>query len=333
MQDQTCCPLCHKDMDRNEIGDLTAELSDKIEMLPNQINRTGQLLKQERIKLEKLLGMQSHVERVEKLQSNLIPKLKADIKKLESDLSAAQEKIKQSQREVEEPRDKMDIVSKMTGDMSILDEALRDIEQTRTDLQPLRSSLPDGEGQADFNLDSLQKKRKELTESIKNLEKAIERKEKQCQDSANRILEFQKREMDLKQTELKLQGDIQKRDALKAREIELTEEIKQLKEKLETCNRSLIPIEGKIKHAEENRRFSRAKGSEELNKETKHYDMLEKKLNDINRVSRELDKFATRNLANEIDRTKNELNRLKSDQSKQVKKIETNQNPNKHLSY
>lgn len=321
MQAQPCCPLCHKDMNRNEIGDLTTELSDKIEMLPSEINRTEQLLQQAKIKLEKLLGMQMSVERVEKLQSTLIPKVKADIRKLESELSAAQEKIKSSQRDVEEPRTKLNLVTPMIGDMSILDEALRDIEQTRIDLQPLQSGFQDGEGQAGYNLPDLQKKRKELTENIKKLEKAIERKDKRCQDAANSILDYKNTIMKLKESELKLQGDIQKSDALKTRENELNEEIKQLKEKIEKCNHSLIPIEGKIKNAEENRRYSKSKGSEELNKETKRNDMLKKKFNDIDRVSRELEELATRNLAAEIERTKNALNLLKSDQSKQVSEM------------
>lgn len=168
-------------MNGNEVGDLTEELNEKIEMLPQNIARTARELKTETIKLEKLLGLQSHVDRVDKLKAVTLPKVKDEIKELELNLSTIQDKVKQSQRLVEDPREKKEIVNKMVGDMSLLDEATRDIEQAQKDLELKSKCFPSSDGPNDNNLESLQKERKQLTEQIKALEKDIDRKVKRYQ--------------------------------------------------------------------------------------------------------------------------------------------------------
>lgn len=308
-------------MNQSEVSSLTSELRDQIEMLPTNIERSEALLKAETMKLEKLFGVQNSVERVEDLQSNLIPKLKTDIKKIEMDLSAAQERIKQSQRAIEDPKDKQNVVTQMIGDMSILDDAIRDIEQTRTELMPLRSSLPAGEGQADYNLDNLQKKRKELTDSIKKLEFEIESKDKRCQEDVKRLTLLKEKEMTLKDKELELKGDIQKRDVLMEREKELTEQIKQLQEKKEESDQLLIPIGSKIRLAEDKRRRMKESGAEKLNAATKRTDGFKKTFDSIERVSKDLDRLASLNLAAEIERSQATLARLRDEQKKQVTRV------------
>lgn len=319
MHDQPCCPLCHKDLKRNEITDLTNELSDQIEMLPENITRSEQLLKDETIKLEKLLAMQSIVERVDNLKSIIMPKVKEDIKQLETNIVAEQEKMKNSQNTLEAPKNQKTIVESMIGDMSILDEAIRDIEQTQTDLAPMKQSLPASDHPADNNLESLQRKRKEITEKIKLLDREIERKEKRCQDEAKQLMQCQEREMELKQIELNLLGDVQKSDTLKAREKELTEQITQLKEKMETNDRSLIPIEAKINNSEEKRTRTRKIGAENYSSASKRFDALKMVFNSIERVSKELQRLASMNLEREIERYTAVLTQLKNDQKQQVR--------------
>lgn len=318
MQDQPCCPLCHKDLNHNEVGDLETELRDKIEMLPENIRRSERSLNESKSKLEKLLGMQQNVERVEKLKSSLIPQMKEEIKKIETDLTAAQEKIKKTEKDVEEPKERSDLIGPMIGDISILEDAFRDINQTRIELEPLRRNLPSGEGQDDYDLDSLQKKRKEINDRSKILDREIARVEKQSNDEDENIRQFQETEMKLKESVLQLKSDITKRDTLKAREKDLTEEIRKLKEKKEVSDQSLIPIQGKIKHAEEKRRFKKAQNAELLSKEMKYYEGLKKDYDQIERLSKELEKLAKLNLVKEIERFKNILTKLRNEHSSQV---------------
>lgn len=324
--DQPCCPLCHKDLVGNEATHLTAELNDQIEMLPMNIERSGKLLKEESIKLEKLFALQASVERIQKLQSELIPKHKEIIKKFENDLSAAQEEIKKTKPELDEAKEKLRIAQTMIGDMSILDGAISDVEQTRKELQPLQQTLSTSDGQSDVNSENLQKQRKELTDREKFLSREIARKEKICAEKMDELHKLQQKEMELKQIELKLQGDLQKSDAIKARVKELDEQIKQLKAKKEAGDRDLIPIEAKIRHAEEKRQRTKASNAEKLNGASKQYDGLKKNYESIERVSNDLKKLAVKNLATEIERQDGTLNQLKKEHKKWVNYLSLKEN-------
>lgn len=318
MQDQPCCPLCQKEMNRGEVDFLTIELNDQIEMLPDNIIRSEREFEKENMKLEKLLGLQNSVERVGHLESNLIPKVKDDIKKVGTDLLAAQEKIKQSTLAVEEPREKKAMIAGMIGDMSILDEAIRDIEQTQTDMAPLKQSLPANDGPNDFNLESLQKKRVELNNRSKQLDKEIERKEKRSQEDLKKIGSCKEKKIELERTELQMQSEIQNLESLKAREKELSETINELTEKQEGDKKLLIPILGKIKHAEEKRANIKADGAEALSQASKRFDELKRHFDSIERVSKDLERLAAENLEHQIKVSNDELTRLRCELKEQV---------------
>lgn len=305
-------------MNNNEVDELKTELNDQIDQLPETIANAERQLKRETAKLEKLLAMQSCVERVEDLKMNLLPKLRDEIKKLESDRSAAQEKAKQSERSVKEPSEKKEIANRMIGDMSILDEAIRDVEQARKDLEPLKQSLPPSDSPNDNNLDGLQKKRKELTDKMKVLDKKIEQSEKRVQEDTKAITSLQDKLLELKTRELQLQGDSQKVDAAKAREKELRDEIKELNEKKATSDQILIPIEGKIKNAVEKRRRTKAEGAEEYKNAMKKFDELKKEFDSIERVTKELDKLALLSLGKEINRYEKLLEQTNNEKKEKV---------------
>lgn len=318
------CPLCHKDLVRHEVDDLLHDLQSKIDVLPENIERSESLLLESRSKLERLLGMQASVERIDKIKNDLLPRLKDELKKIDSDLLANQEKIKKAQADVAEPRDKMALIGPMIGDISILDEIFRDIEQTRTDLEPLRRKLPSGGGDgaggsANCDMDALQKKRKELTDRIKCLEKEIAAKEKQRSDDEKTINQLKEKEMELRNYELTLKGEIQKVDGLRAREKELRDEIAKLQETEKAKNEQLNPIKGKILNAEDKRRFAKNEGVKSVNKEKMEYEKLQKDFNNIDNLSKELDKLAERNLADEIKRYEKLLEQFRSEKSKKVR--------------
>lgn len=318
MEGQPCCPLCHKDLNRNEVDDLKTELSDKIDLLPTSIAESEANLMAEKLKLEKLLGMQSMVDRITKIRLTLLPEVQDETKKLEAELAAVQDKIKKTKTDLEEPKAKLSLIGPMIGDMSLLEDALRDIEQTQTDLEPLRRALPANHGPNDYDLDSLQKKRKEITERIRNLDSSITRKEKQCNEYEDQIRKLQEKEMELKQKELDLKGDIQRIDGLKARVIELNEEIKQLSERKRASDGSLIPIEAQIKKLENDRSYEKKLRTEKLNKEKNRFDKLKKECDNIGRLSKEITKLAEQNLVKEIDRFSKKLEELRKTQSEQV---------------
>lgn len=314
------CPLCTKDLNSREVDDLSSDLRYKINSLPENIERSETLLKESRVKLERLLGMQSSVERVNKIKADLVPHLKDELKKLEADMAANQEKVNRATADVKEPKDKMNLIAPMVGDMSILEQALRDIEQTRADLEPLRRKLPTTNGaNENCDMEGLQAKRKLLTDRIKRLEQEISAKEKKLSDDETVINKVKAKEMEMRTIELSLKGDIQKADGLRAREKELSDEIAKLQETEKAKNDQLNPIKGKIRNAEQKRREAKNDGAKCVNKEKMEYDKLQKDFNNIDNLSKDLDKLAERNLTHEIERCQKLLAEFRDQKTKQVK--------------
>ena len=72
MTEDPCCPLCHKDMDHSEVGDLTSEIQEKIRSMPRDLENAETLLKNERIKYEKLLSLRFAYENLSKLKEDIV---------------------------------------------------------------------------------------------------------------------------------------------------------------------------------------------------------------------------------------------------------------------
>lgn len=124
--------------------------------------------------------------------------------------------------------------------------------------------------------------------------------------------------MSLKQELVNLEGQVQKFDSLKAREKELTEQIRELEQKKADSDRTLIPIEGKIKNAEDKRRRTKASGVEKYNTANKRLEGPKKYIDSIERVTRDLTKLASMDLDSQMEHYENLLKRSEEDKVKQV---------------
>lgn len=159
-------------MNSKEVADLSTELSLKIYLLPEEISTAERKLRTENNKLETLLGLQSHVTQLDELRSIELPKFKTKLGNIEASLTIIQEELRKLEEEIEEPKEKIAIILTLIGDMSILDDAIKDIERTQKDLTTLRSTLP--ENPNDMNIESLhsqctakREENKQLKDSIK----------------------------------------------------------------------------------------------------------------------------------------------------------------------
>lgn len=317
MQDDPSCPLCHKDMNENEVNDLHMELNDKIEKLPENIARIESSLKQSKIKLEKLLGMQRSVERTDMLISTLIPQVNDGIKRIEAELSEFIRKKIEREQNIEVPKSKVNLIDEIisTGDMRMLDEALLDIQQIQKDLERLRHELPDTEITRNYDLNDLQTERNEILEKTKLLKTEIKRKEKLINDYEQQRHKLKNERIELQGLEIELQRLTLKKDDLTSNIKRLCDEIHKLREKKTKNEESLIPIQEEIKAAEDVRQHNKVEGLEFLAKKTKRYDDLKKNYDCIERVSDELKLLAALNLTEGMEGIMNTLEKLRIKES------------------
>lgn len=194
MKDHPSCPLCHKDMKGNEINHLNMELNEKIKCLPESIARSECLLKESQIKLEKLLGMQKSVERINTLKSNSIPQIKSEIDQIEVKMLELNNKMIEKKQNISVPKSNLNLIDEIisTGDMRILDDALLDIKQTQKDLEQLQHDLPEAEPTENYDLISIQNERKEVVRNMRKLKDEISRKEKCINDCEHQRHQLQR---------------------------------------------------------------------------------------------------------------------------------------------
>lgn len=303
-------------MNRNEAGDLTTELHEEIERLPQKIERTGKELKDESMKLEKLLGLQPKVERLESLRTDLIPKHRSELEKVNGELVIAQEKIKQAEEAIKEPREKSELLTTMIGDMSVLDDIIKEIERCNQELTALRSTLP--EAQNDVNLEALQRTRKEKYDRAKELEKEITTKEKRMNDDITSINKLKDKEMELRSKELQLQPDAQNLPNYKARAEELQKQIQEMQSKKEENEQALVPVKAKIRETEAKRQQIKFKNNDKLKKEKDRVDKIKGTYTSMDGTTKELDRIAVKNLQAEIDRFQEKIRALNAQKTEKV---------------
>ncbi|XP_034475989.1 DNA repair protein RAD50 isoform X2 [Drosophila innubila] len=131
------CPLCHRNMSSDEACDLTTELTDEIQKLPDNISRSEKSLKAEQLKYEDLLQIKPAIDKVKELKENL-PQKKEKLRKIEELLGDSVAEYETQMSLLGEPTCNMELANSMLGDMTLLDEALKESGRFTKDLEQLK---------------------------------------------------------------------------------------------------------------------------------------------------------------------------------------------------
>lgn len=297
--------MCHKDLNQDEAGDLKTELENEITQLPQQINRSGKELNDINEKLENLRILQPKVERFEQLRTELIPNYKAEVDKISKELAAAQEKIVQVDKSIREPKEKQELVSIMIGDMSVLDDNIKEFDRYTKEVNTLKSSVLVDQG--DVSLDTLKQNRKDKSEQRKQLDHEITSKEKQMNEDLMNINRLRTKEMDLKRKEMELQNDVNKIGEIQKRLDELDKQIDEARKKKKENEEALQPIQIKIREAENQRRATKLNNQNKYDKENERFDKIKQTNASVENSTTELKEMAARNLEAQINRLNGEI--------------------------
>ncbi|XP_067628332.1 DNA repair protein RAD50 [Eurosta solidaginis] len=303
--EEPCCPLCHKDMNENEATDIKMELSDEINRLPENIKRTEKLLKAEQKKYENLLQIKSVVDRVAKLETD-IPKKKEELKAMEEKLAKCVEDSESLQMLLVEPTTSLELADTMMGDVSLLDEAMREVTRLKNDLEKLNAKLP-ADFESDANIDELQMLKDSISQELDTERNALEEKQTNLEKIVTALNKMQEQKNAYQDERLKLQEGQQSLAQLQERQKELqnlietkTTEIKELKTQLPTLKQKLNTLTAEKKRLLDVSRKSVAKLQAELNS----YKKID---HDIQRLNNEVIEFKQLNLATEIETLKESL--------------------------
>ncbi|EDW08362.1 DNA repair protein RAD50 [Drosophila mojavensis] len=331
INEEPSCPLCHHNMSGDEACDLTTELTDEIQKLPDNISRTEKSLKTEQSKYEQLLQIKPTIDKVKELKEKL-PKKKEELRTIEQSLGDIVSEYETLMARLGEPTHNMDLANSMLGDMTLLDEALKESVRVKKDLEQLKLKLPDNYD-ASVSIEDLQKQKAEVSRELEAESKALETSQQAFEQQVEALSRLREFLNGLKDKRINLQEGVQNLPQLKERLDKLTRmviaigtEVTELRSKLQPIKQRLgaaLSEKARLKEIE------RVK-LEQLQAKYMEYKSIDK---DIQRLNDQAQEFAKLDLVNAIKKfdasinaTKEELSNLdthineKNDELEAIKK-------------
>lgn len=210
--------------------------------------------------MEQLLSIQPRTIRLETLKTD-IPKNKEKLKETEERLSTAMSDAEEFEISIAEPNSSADLANRMLGDMSVLDEALKDVARIQSELLKLKSSIP--QRTTTMTMDMAQEKKSTIAAEYKKNNAEITSSEDRYDHSSKMLNNLREKRNKLKDEQIKLQEDAHALPQMKTRQLELIQqiethsgELRRIESNLEPLNRQLTDIvERKEKIKEENKQI------------------------------------------------------------------------------
>uniref|UniRef100_A0A1A9V356 Zinc-hook domain-containing protein n=1 Tax=Glossina austeni TaxID=7395 RepID=A0A1A9V356_GLOAU len=239
------CPLCNKGMSSDEASKLSSDLTDEIQHLPQNIKKSEMLLKTEQKKYENLLHLKPILEKVTLLEKDL-PGKEQKLKDIQRELTDLTNESETFQMLLAEPTFTMDLASSMMGDMSLLDEALKDVIRLKAEINSLKTKLPEGSEQENQSIDDLQNQKTTLLDKLREMRKQLDLNEKHYErqmESLNKLIEMKN---NLAGKKIKLQEGVQSLPSLETRQKEIRELSKTTAKDMEENQSKVAPLNDKL---------------------------------------------------------------------------------------
>ncbi|XP_017090795.2 DNA repair protein RAD50 [Drosophila bipectinata] len=316
IEEEPCCPLCHHNMSGDEACDLTTELTDEIQKLPENIIRAEKALKTETLKYENLLQLKPNILKVKDLKEAL-PKKKEELRQVEELLGDSVSEYETILALIGEPTHNMELANSMMGDMTLLDEALKESARLEKDLELQKAKLP-ASYDSSVSMDALQAEKSQVSKDLEAERKDLETHQTTFQqhlDALNRVREIKN---GLKDRQIRLQEGLQSLPQLKERYEKLTTflttvttEINELRAKIQPLKQDLRAAVNEKERLKESERTQLA----QLNTKYNSYKSTDQ---DIQRLNKESQNYAKLDLKSEISK----LEEIIKTTNEQIKKLE-----------
>lgn len=171
---------------------MTSELTDKIQDLPQNIERVEKQLKDEQKKYENLLHLKPIIDKVARLEQE-IPKKKDELKTIQNQLAECSSETEDIQMLLAEPTVNMDLANSMMGDMSLLDEAIKEVARLKDDINRLKTKLPQGSENENVSIDDLQTEKTAIFAELEDKRKQLDKNQlyyEKKMDALNKLREL-----------------------------------------------------------------------------------------------------------------------------------------------
>ncbi|CRL00740.1 CLUMA_CG013996, isoform A [Clunio marinus] len=305
IEQDPCCPLCHKDLDQRESVDLKDEISEKIRQLPSRIADTERKLKSESKKFDELNEVKSIHENIEQ-DENEIKKLNDDLEKLDEDYRNLLEDLEGYEIQVAEPQLKQKLItplqinashSKLNGLQLKLNNLVsqkmmqQGLDQKKKTLDEKKNEIAELDRKILLDEKKLQPLEKELREIInakENIKKTAKENISRLQKALERI-KINQADLERMNKEIENYENArleQKYKEAQEKKIEIKKALKDLQDDIKSKSSDIKRLETELTNQSENKRILQdnielRRSEKELETLQDEYEKLMKEIGDL----------------------------------------------------
>ncbi|XP_023303627.2 DNA repair protein RAD50 [Lucilia cuprina] len=325
IDEEPYCPLCQKCMDTEEASNLTTELTDKIQDLPQNIERVEKLLKEEQKKYESLLHLKPIIDKVARFEAE-IPQKREVLKSLQNQLAESSTEMENMQTLLAEPTTTMETANSMMGDMSLLDECIKESNRLKNDIEKLKRKMPENTESDNISIDEVQAEKTTISTELEEKRKELDKNQQYYEKNMDALNKLRELKNSLKDQQIKLQEGIQNLPQLKERKAELSNLLVAMLAEMQEKQAKVSPLKQQLTAASAEKSQLKEKNRIKINQMQKKLDTFRRMDHDINRLDNEVLDYQQLNLDQQIKDKEDDLNASKEELKKIAQTIaETNE--------
>lgn len=299
-------------MSTGEVGDLTGELLDDIRRLPENIQRAERALKSEQQKYESLLSLQPVTEKLAKLKLD-IPRMKTQLKQTEEKLATSRSDFDALQMSLVEPMANAELANSMQGDMTLLDESMKEIQRIREDVEKLQKALPENRTTT-LTMDEAQLERTTISAELKNESKELDAQQTKYDTESEIRNNLREKRNQLKDKQISLQEGVQALTQLKTRQNEIIKQCTAITNDCRTIQQKIEPLSDQMRTAIEEKSKTKIDNRQILMENQTKLNDCRRIENEIKRCTSGLTALAEKNLEHALEQLQVQLKKNLDDQ-------------------
>lgn len=245
-----------------------------------------------------------------------VPDLKVAIADLEKRLATALSEKDRLEKALDEPTTKTETINSISGDMILLDEAIKTTKQINTDLVSRRSFLP--EGRAELTMEDAQKQRKSIGEKLKAENAEIDKMQANYDEKSDMTNKLHGRLNAKRAEKIKLQENVQMLIQLKSRREEIVKQIAEFEDVVKKLDEKIQPLTRALEEAIGKKQRCKQANTAKLRTAQLRLNNLKQFDTEVKRNTEEIRKLSEEKLEDAIQECTKKMKKLREDAKAKV---------------
>lgn len=308
------CPLCKRFFEPDySVPDLVSDLKSKLKNIPGDTSTGKKKIEHLSKQQSNLQGLKPVYEDICKLQGEKIPAIKDELSELRDNVATVKCELKKLKEQLEIPQKKEKICLTLQGDVSLLDQNIKDLKNIQCAIEDHESKLS-GSNSRDVNLEQVLDQQKETKNEINTLRSKIEDGQSKLSTHNEKLRSLQQQKNEIHSKQLTLQGGAGMLKSLEDRKHELQAENLKYQTEIEEVSKKIAPIEIQLNLAKNELESLKKDHGSKLKEEREKIQKYSQQLGEVKRIKQEMlnyERLGTLTQLSEIRETLHKLNEKK----------------------